>query len=97
MAKSKLTLVVTRHDSRGNAVKVTSQNITRSRGLALLCRMATAEQRDGTVEREMTFHQRGLVDTCLEEGQFESAIDLMDQLRSPHYKPPMYVFPHLLI
>jgi len=51
----------------------------------------TIEHRDGTVEREMSAHQRGLVDTCLEEGQFESAITLMEQLRSPSYKPPLYV------
>ena len=51
----------------------------------------TIEYRDGTIERELSAHQRGLVDTCLEEGQFESAIALMEQLRSPNYKPPMYV------
>ena len=62
------------------------------------CQMAwTIEHRDGTIEREMSAHQRGLVDTCLEEGQFESAIALMEQLRSPNYKPPMYVPPFILI
>ncbi|RDB22166.1 hypothetical protein Hypma_010585 [Hypsizygus marmoreus] len=50
---------------------------------------SAAEQRDGTVERDMSAHQRGIVDTCLEEGQFESAIAVMEQLRSSHYKPPI--------
>ncbi|KAG6845305.1 hypothetical protein H0H87_011155 [Tephrocybe sp. NHM501043] len=50
--------------------------------------MASAtEQRDGAVEYEMSTHQRGLIDTCLEEGQFESAITLLEQLRSPSRKP----------
>ncbi|KAG6830455.1 hypothetical protein H0H92_000608 [Tricholoma furcatifolium] len=48
---------------------------------------STIEQRSCAVEREMSTHQRGLVDTCLEEGQFESAIALLEQLRSPNYKP----------
>lgn len=39
------------------------------------------------IEREMGTHQRGLIDTCLEEGQFDSAIALLDQLRSSIYKP----------
>lgn len=47
----------------------------------------TAEHRNGAVEREMGTHQRGLVDDCLEEGQFESAIDILKQLRSSNYKP----------
>lgn len=50
---------------------------------------ATAEQRDSAVERDMSAHQRGIVDTCLEESQFESAIAVMEQLRSSNYKPPM--------
>ncbi|KAG6888093.1 hypothetical protein C0992_009632 [Termitomyces sp. T32_za158] len=45
---------------------------------------SAVEKRD---EHEMSTHQRGLVDTCLEEGQFESAIALLEQLRSPSYKP----------
>ncbi|KAG6850937.1 hypothetical protein H0H93_005806 [Arthromyces matolae] len=44
--------------------------------------MASDEQ-----EMLMSTHQRGLVDTCFEEGQFESAIALLEQLRSPRYKP----------
>ena len=47
----------------------------------------TAEHRNGGVEREMGAYQRGLVDSCFEEGQFESAIDLLKQLRSSNYKP----------
>ncbi|KAJ6587156.1 hypothetical protein DFH09DRAFT_247715 [Mycena vulgaris] len=39
------------------------------------------------VESEMSQHQRNLVDLCLEEGQYESAIDVLGQLRSPHHKP----------
>lgn len=42
-------------------------------------------------EREMTIHQRGLVDTCFEEGQYESGIALLDQLRSSSFKPPAQV------
>lgn len=43
-------------------------------------------------EREMTIHQRGLVDTCFEEGQYESGIAVLDQLRSSFFKPPVQVF-----
>ncbi|KAJ7163587.1 hypothetical protein C8R43DRAFT_990176 [Mycena crocata] len=39
------------------------------------------------VESEMSRHQRNLVDLCLEEGQYESAIDVLGQLRSPNHKP----------
>ncbi|KAJ7268801.1 hypothetical protein B0H12DRAFT_1229683 [Mycena haematopus] len=39
------------------------------------------------VESEMSQHQRNLVDLCLEEGQYEQAIELLGQLRSPHLKP----------
>ncbi|KAH9949562.1 hypothetical protein B0H21DRAFT_727424 [Amylocystis lapponica] len=41
----------------------------------------------GTVEREMNVHQRSLVDTCFEEEQYEAGIAVLDQLRSPKYKP----------
>jgi hypothetical protein len=41
----------------------------------------------GNQEREMTRHQRGLVDTCFEEGQYESGISVLEQLRSPQFKP----------
>lgn len=39
------------------------------------------------VESEMSQHQRNLVDLCLEEGQYEQAIDVLGQLRAPHLKP----------
>ncbi|KAG8213715.1 hypothetical protein J3R82DRAFT_10416 [Butyriboletus roseoflavus] len=39
-------------------------------------------------EREMTRNQRGLVDTCFEEGQYESGIAVLDQLRSTSFRPP---------
>ncbi|KAJ7496019.1 hypothetical protein B0H11DRAFT_2001528 [Mycena galericulata] len=41
----------------------------------------------GRVETEMSRHQRNLVDVCLEEGQYESAIGILGQLRSPYHKP----------
>ncbi|EIW83141.1 hypothetical protein CONPUDRAFT_164139 [Coniophora puteana RWD-64-598 SS2] len=41
----------------------------------------------GGEEKEMTRHQRGLVDTCFEEGQYESGIAMMEQLRTSRYKP----------
>jgi pentatricopeptide repeat protein len=47
------------------------------------------------VEHEMGTHQRGLIDTCLEEGQFDSAIALLDQLRSSICKPHVCVNVHL--
>ncbi|KAG9316385.1 hypothetical protein JVU11DRAFT_2418 [Chiua virens] len=54
-------------------------------------------------EREMTRYQRGLVDTCFEEGQYQSGIAVLDQLRSSTFKPsadhirtalPCQGFPH---
>ncbi|KAF8210479.1 hypothetical protein K438DRAFT_159063 [Mycena galopus ATCC 62051] len=39
------------------------------------------------VESEMSQHQRNLVDLCLEEGQYEQAIEVLGQLRSPQLKP----------
>lgn len=38
-------------------------------------------------EMEMNQHQRSIVDVCLEEGQYEDAIDVLAQLRSPNHKP----------
>ncbi|PCH43766.1 hypothetical protein WOLCODRAFT_144682 [Wolfiporia cocos MD-104 SS10] len=38
-------------------------------------------------EREMTRNQRGLVDDCFEEGQYEAGLAVLDQLRSPNYRP----------
>ncbi|KAF5383007.1 hypothetical protein D9615_004882 [Tricholomella constricta] len=46
----------------------------------------TTEGRDGAVERELSNHQREIIDTCFEEGQFESAIALMEQLRTSNAK-----------
>ncbi|KAG6378154.1 hypothetical protein JVT61DRAFT_13843 [Boletus reticuloceps] len=42
-------------------------------------------------EREMTNRQRSLVDDCFEEGQYESGMAVLDQLRSSSFKPPPYV------
>lgn len=39
----------------------------------------------------MTNNQRGLVDDIIEEGQYEAAIEMLFQLRSPQYKPSVYV------
>ncbi|KAF9010495.1 hypothetical protein BDQ17DRAFT_1346323 [Cyathus striatus] len=38
-------------------------------------------------ELEMGYHQRALVDSCFEEGQYEAAISVLEQLRSPIYRP----------
>ncbi|OBZ68031.1 hypothetical protein A0H81_11711 [Grifola frondosa] len=46
-----------------------------------------ARDANGNAEREMTIHQRNLVDTCFEEGQYESGISVLDQLRAQKYKP----------
>lgn len=40
-------------------------------------------------ECEMTRNQRGLVETCFEEGQYESGIAVLEQLRSEKFKPPV--------
>ncbi|KAG1734707.1 uncharacterized protein EDB91DRAFT_1225584 [Suillus paluster] len=40
-------------------------------------------------ECEMTRNQRGLVETCFEEGQYESGIAVLEQLRSENFKPPV--------
>ena len=39
---------------------------------------------------EMGRFQRQVVDNSLEEGQFQSGIDALDQLRSPDHKPSVY-------
>ncbi|KAF8558031.1 hypothetical protein OG21DRAFT_1456488 [Imleria badia] len=39
-------------------------------------------------EREMTNHQRSLVNSCFEEGQYESGMAVLDQLRSSSFRPP---------
>lgn len=38
-------------------------------------------------EKEMTNQQRNLVDTCFEEGKFDSAISLLNNLCHPSIKP----------
>ncbi|KAF8520484.1 hypothetical protein BU17DRAFT_89072 [Hysterangium stoloniferum] len=40
------------------------------------------------IEREIPLIQRGFVDNCFEEGQYEYGIDALDKLRGPNYKPP---------
>jgi len=40
-------------------------------------------------ECEMTRNQCGLVETCFEEGQYESGIAVLEQLRSENFKPPV--------
>ncbi|KAI6046030.1 hypothetical protein EDC04DRAFT_2631644 [Pisolithus marmoratus] len=47
-------------------------------------------------EREMTRHQRNLVDTCFEEGQYESGIAALELLRSTAFKPPPDIICQLL-
>ncbi|KAH8101795.1 hypothetical protein BXZ70DRAFT_1007040 [Cristinia sonorae] len=39
-------------------------------------------------EQEMSASQRGLIDTCFEEGQYETGIYVLDSLRSSYRKPP---------
>jgi hypothetical protein len=46
---------------------------------------------ENAVEEEMSRHQSGLVETCFEEGQYDSGIKILDQLRSPRHKPSEYV------
>ena len=43
---------------------------------------------------EMGRFQRQIVDNSLEEGQFQSGIDALDQLRSPDHKPSVYATYH---
>ncbi|KAH9892596.1 hypothetical protein C8Q73DRAFT_698780 [Cubamyces lactineus] len=38
-------------------------------------------------ERDLTIHQRNLVDTCFEENQYEAAISVLDEIRSSKSKP----------
>ncbi|KIJ49591.1 hypothetical protein M422DRAFT_27955 [Sphaerobolus stellatus SS14] len=47
---------------------------------------------DQTEEREIPLIQRGIVDNCFEEGQYEYGIDVMDKLRAKSYKPaPLHI------
>lgn len=41
-------------------------------------------------EHEINYHQKNLVDGCFEEGQYESGISILDQIRSPNIKPYPY-------
>ena len=54
-----------------------------------LFRFLSTPQRDAVmvVERELTHHQVGLVDTCFEEGDYDAAISALDKLRHPASKP----------
>ena len=40
-----------------------------------------------TTERELNKHQRGMVDSCFEEGHYEQGIGMVDKLRLPHIRP----------
>ncbi len=40
---------------------------------------------------ELSTLQRGLIDNCFEEGQYETAIATLDQLRSSEFNPWKYV------
>jgi pentatricopeptide repeat protein len=42
-------------------------------------------------ERELPLIQKGVVDSCFEEGQYEYGIDVLDKLRTQGYKPSRYV------
>ncbi|OAX41066.1 hypothetical protein K503DRAFT_767997 [Rhizopogon vinicolor AM-OR11-026] len=44
----------------------------------------------------MTRNQRGLVETCFEEGQYESGIAVFEQLRSEKFKPPVSLVRQLI-
>lgn len=48
-------------------------------------------------EREMTHHQRSLVNSCFEEGQYEPGMAVLDQLRSPSFKPHMQVLLNVIL
>ncbi|KAF8497662.1 hypothetical protein JB92DRAFT_1024633 [Gautieria morchelliformis] len=39
-------------------------------------------------EREIPLIQRGIIDNCFEEGQYEYGMDVLDKLRAQGYKPP---------
>ncbi|KAI3608067.1 antiviral protein [Moniliophthora roreri] len=56
---------------------------------ALLKRRVMGEEspQDRNMEPMMDSHQRGLVDACFEEGQFDSGIRVLEQLRSADHRP----------
>lgn len=51
--------------------------------------MDTSGDASARSEREMSASQQGLVDTCFEEGQYETGIYVLDSLRSPETKPAL--------
>ncbi|KAF5381780.1 hypothetical protein D9615_005378 [Tricholomella constricta] len=70
----------------GSANKKDSDSVMSRTFDAFYSAIMTTEGRDGAVERELSNHQREIIDTCFEEGQFESAIALMEQLRTSNAK-----------
>lgn len=51
-------------------------------------RMAIAYDASTTsTERDLTAYQRSLADDCFDEGQYEAAIAVLDEIRSRKYKP----------
>ena len=52
--------------------------------------MITAMEPSRVEEREMSANQRGLIDTCFEEGHYETGIYVFDSLRNAETKPSMY-------
>lgn len=53
--------------------------------------LLTMASNNGRYPWELTSLQRGLVDNCFEEGQYETAIATLDQLRSPDFNPHPWV------
>ncbi|KAM5531590.1 hypothetical protein V8D89_014759 [Ganoderma adspersum] len=47
----------------------------------------TATSALASSERDLTVHQKSLADNCFDEGQYEAAIDALDQIRSRKNKP----------
>lgn len=58
-----------------------------ARGVIDSARPHTMASSNGRYPWELTSLQRGLVDNCFEEGQYETAIATLDQLRSPDFNP----------
>lgn len=55
--------------------------------------MSSTDPQQNASVPEMGRFQRQIVDNALEEAQFQSAIDALDQLRSPDHKPSVYAIP----
>ncbi|PIL36198.1 hypothetical protein GSI_01859 [Ganoderma sinense ZZ0214-1] len=49
--------------------------------------MSTTTSASASSERDLTVHQKSLADNCFDEGQYEAAIDALDQIRSRKNKP----------